>query len=225
MATLYVVATPLGNKGDLSDRAKEILSTANYVFAEDTRTVKQLLSLYGIQMKGAAISYHAQSSAGKSSKIIELLKEDIVAALVTDAGTPAISDPGAGLIAQIREQLPECRMLPVPGPSAITTLLSVAGLPNHRFAFWGFVPLKKGRKTFFEALARSDIPVVFYESPHRIIKTLESLAELMPDKKMVVGREMTKFFEEYPGGTIAELYRYYSSNPGKIKGEFSCVVF
>lgn len=227
MSILYVVATPLGNRGDFTDRAKEVLGSAEYVFAEDTRMLKQLLNLYGVRLQGESISYHAKSTKGKEIRILEILKEnpDAVAALVTDAGTPAISDPGAELVRAVREQIPGCKVLPVPGPSAITALLSVAGLPDHRFAFWGFVPQKKGRKTFLEALAAAAMPVVFYESPHRILKTLEVLAALVPKKRMCIGREMTKHFEEYPVGSVAELYDYYRAHPEKVKGEFSLVVF
>lgn len=226
MSTLYVVATPLGNRGDFTDRAREVLSTAQYVFAEDTRSTKKLLGLYGLEPKGELISYHARSHGEKEERVLELLREpETVAALVTDAGTPAISDPGARLIALVREKIPGCTIVPVPGPSAITALLSVAGLPNHRFSFWGFIPQKKGRSTFFEKLLRSDLPVVCYESPHRILKTLETLSRIAPDRMMVIGREMTKHFEEYPRETASALYHYYKNNPQKTKGEFAFVFF
>ncbi len=226
MSKLYVVATPLGNKGDFTDRAREVLATADYVFAEDTRMLKQLLNLYGIKLHGKSVSYHAKSAKGKEAQILEILKnENVTAALVTDAGTPAISDPGAELVRSIREQIPECAIVPVPGPSAITALLSVAGLPDHRFAFWGFVPQKKGRQTFLQNLAAADIPVVFYESPHRIMKTLSALVLLVPNKQLCIGREMTKHFEEYPSGTVSSIFEYYQAHPEKVKGEFSCVIF
>lgn len=225
MSTLYVVATPLGNRGDFTDRGKEILQRVDYIFAEDTREVRKLLSLYELKTNAKVISYHAKSTDSKEGSILQLLKEEITAALVTDAGTPAISDPGAHLIKQIREQIPECKIYPVPGASAITALLSVAGLDNHRFSFWGFVPLKKGRQTFLQGVASAPEPIVFYESVHRIVKTLEALASIVPEKKVVVGREMTKHFEEYPAGNLYTIWKYYESNPDKVRGEFALVVF
>lgn len=225
MSILYVIATPLGNRSDITIRAKELLQTVEFIFAEDTRMVKKLLALYEITTTAKIISYHSHSSEGKSDQLILLLQnEATTAALVTDAGTPAISDPGAHLISLIYNQVPTCSIIPVPGASAVTSLVSVAGLPTHQFVFLGFVPHKKGRQTFLNQVADSTLSVVFYESPHRIMKTLEFLDTVCPEKTMIIGREMTKQFEEYPRGTVHSLYHYYQAHPDKVRGEFACIV-
>jgi 16S rRNA (cytidine1402-2'-O)-methyltransferase len=224
--TLYVVATPIGNLADCSPRAKEILERATLIIAEDTRTTGQLLKLLGIgqTVKKEFMSSHAQSSAQAMEKTLQACALHDTIALVTDAGTPAISDPGSFFIRHFRELYPEANVIPIPGVSAVITALSVSGFPSSHFEFLGFIPHKKGRQTLFQSLAQKDHTVVLYESPHRILKTLESLQEAIPERIMMIGREMTKQFEEYPVGTVQVLLEHYKSNPDKVRGEFVIVI-
>lgn len=215
---LYVVATPIGNLEDITFRALKVLSEVDFILSEDTRVTKKLLNHF--DLKTNLISFHEYSDEGKYEKIFDLLKNGKKLALVTDAGTPAISDPGSFLIEKVRENFPEIKIVPVPGPSALTAFLSVAGIDIKEFIFLGFPPHKKGRQTFFQRVADLDMPVVFYESTHRLIKALESLEELVPQKQIVVGKEMTKIYEEIIAGKPAELLKYFAENPEKTKGEF-----
>jgi len=221
---LNVVATPIGNLADCSPRAKEVLSNATLVIAEDTRTTGQLLKLLGVEGKKVFMSSHAQSSAAALQKTLEACKDHALIALVTDAGTPAISDPGSFFISHFRTMYPEGLVVPIPGPSAAITALSVSGFPSSHFEFLGFIPHKKGRQTLFAALAVKEHTVVLYESPHRILKTLESLKDALGDRLIMIGREMTKQFEEYPVNTAATLLEYYTAHPDKVRGEFVIVV-
>lgn len=221
--TLYVVATPIGNLSDCSPRAKQVLAEAALVLAEDTRTAKKLFTLLDIPINKTFLSSHAQSSDVSVERSLEACAEHNVIALVTDAGTPAISDPGSYFIHLFREKYPEAQVVPIPGASAVISALSVSGFPASHFEFMGFIPHKKGRQTLFQSLKEKEHAVVLYESPHRILKTLEALQEL-GDRKIMVGREMTKQFEEYPVGTAAELLSYYSTNPDKVRGEFVIVI-
>lgn len=222
---LSIVATPIGNLKDISIRAKEVLAQATLIVAEDTRTTGQLLKLLELQgSKKEYVSSHAQSSDTALQKALERCKEHEYIVLVTDAGTPAISDPGSLFVDQFRVMYPDAIVVPIPGPSALITALSVSGFPGNHFEFLGFLPHKKGRQTLFASMAESKHTVIFYESPHRIIKTLESLAETLGDRKIMVGREMTKAFEEYPRGTAEELLAYYTQHPDKVRGEFVVVI-
>lgn len=222
--TLYVVATPIGNLADCSPRAIKILQEATLVIAEDTRTSGQLFKLLGIEGKKQFLSSHAQSSEGALQKTLEACKEHETIALVTDAGTPAISDPGSFFISHFRALYPETPVVPVPGVSAVITALSVSGFPASHFEFLGFIPHKKGRQTLFQSLNDKEHTVVLYESPHRILKTLEALVEAIGERPIMIGREMTKQFEEYPVGTAASMLAYYAEHPDKVRGEFVVVV-
>jgi 16S rRNA (cytidine1402-2'-O)-methyltransferase len=222
--TLYVVATPIGNLADCSPRAITILSEATLIIAEDTRTTGQLFKLLGIGGEKRFLSSHAQSSASSMDKTLEACKDHEVVALVTDAGTPAISDPGSFFISHFRALYPEAAVVPIPGASATIAALSVSGFSASHFEFMGFIPHKKGRQTLFQSLQAKDHTVVLYESPHRILKTLESLAETLDERLVMVGREMTKAFEEYPVMTAKELLRYYTERPDKVRGEFVIVI-
>ncbi len=222
--TLYVIATPIGNLADCSPRAKEILGQATLVIAEDTRTTGQLLKLLGVGGKKEFLSSHAQSSAQSMEKTLQACALHETIALVTDAGTPAISDPGSFFIQHFRAMYPESAVVPVPGPSAVIAALSVSGFPASHFEFLGFIPHKKGRQTLFQSLAAKEHTIVLYESPHRILKTLESLVEAIGDRPMMIGREMTKQFEEYPVKTAKELLGYYTEHPDKVRGEFVIVI-
>lgn len=221
---LSVVATPIGNLADCSPRAKDVLQNATLVVAEDTRTTGQLFKLLGIEGKKEFVSSHAQSTDSALHKALERCSEHEHIALVTDAGTPAISDPGSHFIAAFRAQYPDAKVVPIPGASAVISALCVSGFPSSHFEFLGFIPHKKGRQTLFAELAVKEHTVVLYESPHRILKTLEALAAGLGDRSIMVGREMTKQFEEYPVGTAAELLTYYQAHPDKVRGEFVIVV-
>jgi 16S rRNA (cytidine1402-2'-O)-methyltransferase len=221
---LYVVSTPIGNLSDCSPRAKEVLTNATLVVAEDTRTSGQLFKLLGIEGKKEFVSSHAQSSTQSLDKALERCKEHDTIALVTDAGTPAISDPGSYFIAHFRALYPDAQVIPIPGPTAAMAALSVSGFPSSHFEFLGFIPHKKGRQTLFNKIKDTAHTVVLYESPHRILKTLESLVEALGNRIIMIGREMTKQFEEYPVGTSAALLAYYTNNPDKVRGEFVIVI-
>lgn len=223
--TLYIVATPIGNLGDISKRALDILSSATLVIAEDTRTTGQLFKLLAISSEGKTFaSFHAQSSVSAIKKALEKCAEHEVIVLVTDAGTPAISDPGSLFVSEFRKIYPDISVVPVPGASAVLSALSVSGFPASHFEFFGFIPHKKGRETLFKKLSTLDHTSVLYESPHRIIKTLESLDQYVSNKQILVAREMTKKFEEYKLGYPKEILEYYTNNKDKVKGEFVIVV-
>lgn len=222
---LNVVATPIGNLKDITVRAKEVLLGATLILAEDTRSIKKLLTLLDIPLGGKVyISSHAQSTSGALQKALEACHGHAIIALVTDAGTPAISDPGSLFIQEFRRAYTEATVVPIPGASAVVAALSVSGFPGNHFEFLGFIPHKKGRKTLFNRIATLSHSTVMYESPHRILKTLEALAEVLGERPVMVGREMTKAFEEYPIGTAAELFSYYNSTPEKVRGEFVIVI-
>jgi 16S rRNA (cytidine1402-2'-O)-methyltransferase len=198
------------------------LGEVDLILCEDTRETGKLFNKYNI--KKPTMSYHAQSKLGKTDKIFALLEEGKDLALVSDAGTPGISDPGAMLVSKIKTELPDVQVIPIPGATAVITALSASGLPTHEFTFLGFLPHKKGRETLFKEIAESKRTMVFYESPHRILKTLESLNKFCPDKKVCIARELTKIYEEFKNGSANELLEYLTQNPVKQKGEFTVLV-
>src|SRR3989339_2142964 len=224
MSKFYVVATPIGNMGDITLRAIETLKSVDLILCEDTRETKKILDKYNINKP--TMSYHAQSKLSKTDKIFELLREGKNLALVSDAGTPGISDPGALLVSKIEEKFDEedVQVVPIPGPSAVIAALSASGLPIHEFNFLGFLPHKKGRETLFKEIAKAKRTMVFYESPHRILKTLESLEKFCPDKKVCVARELTKIYEEFKAGMPVEILEYLNKNKDKVRGEFTVLV-
>ena len=222
MAIFYVVATPIGNMGDITFRALDILKEVDLILCEDTRETGKILHKYDI--KKPTMSYHAQSKLAKTDKIFELLGGGKNLALVSDAGTPGISDPGAMLISKIKQELGGVQVIPIPGATALITALSASGLPTHEFTFLGFLPHKKGRETLFKEIAESKRTMCFYESPHRILKTLEALNKFAPEKKVCIARELTKMYEEIKTGTALELLEYLTVNPIKQKGEFTVLV-
>lgn len=223
MSKFYVVATPIGNLGDITFRAIETLKNVDLILCEDTRVTKKLLDKYGLSKP--TMSYHAQSKLSKINKIFELLKEGNNLALVSDAGTPGISDPGALLVSKIKEHLSESvDVIPIPGVTALIAALSASGLPIHEFIFLGFLPHKKGRETLFKEIKEAKRTVAFYESPHRIFKTLESLEKFCPHKKVCIARELTKIYEEFKTGTPAEILEYLKNNKEKQRGEFTVLV-
>lgn len=224
MKNLYVVATPIGNIKDITYRAKEVLEKSTLILAEDTRVTKKLFNLLSISLIGKTfLSIHAQSSDSSIKKGLDFCLEHDEISLVSDAGTPAISDPGSDFVQAFRYRYDDSCIYPIPGVSAVIAALSVSGFPVNHFEFIGFIPHKKGRKTLFENLSKTEHSVVFYESPHRILKTLDSLISFLPERYIMVGREMTKSFEEYKIGFPKDILNYYEENKDKIKGEF-CVV-
>ncbi len=218
---LYIVATPIGNLGDMTLRALETLKSVDTVLSEDTRVTGNLLRHFEIQKP--LVSFHEHTDADKAEKLIIRMQAGENMALVTDAGTPGISDPGNVLVARAIEA--GVRVVPIPGANALGAIVSVAGIDMREFVFRGFPPHKKGRQTYFQAVADSVIPVIYYESPHRVIKNLELLLELAPEKKVILGRELTKIFEEVVRGTVSEVKTYLESKAGKMKGEFTIVVY
>lgn len=220
---LYIVATPIGNLEDITLRAIRILGEVDYILCEDTRTTQNLLNKYNIKTK--TMSYNAHSTDNKESTIINLLRGGKNLALVSDAGTPTISDPGVMLIANVRKEFgAEANIIPIPGPSALITALCASGISSAEFIFLGFIPHKKGRETIFKEISNSKRVVVFYESTHRILKTLASLIKYSPTFKIVIGRELTKQFEEFVSGTPAEVLEYFNINKDKQRGEFVVIV-
>ncbi len=220
MSTLYIVATPIGNLEDITLRALRVLGEVSVIFCEDTRTTHVLLNKYDI--KTPTESFHSQSPLSKMDRIRALLEEGRDIALVSDAGTPGISDPGMLLVSEIRSRLPEVSVIAIPGASALTAAISVAGKPLHEFTFLGFLPHKKGRQTLFEEIKASERPFVFYESPHRIEKTLESLKG--SGKVVTILREITKVYESYVSGTAEEVLESFIKNPETLRGEFVVIV-
>ncbi|OIO31223.1 16S rRNA (cytidine(1402)-2'-O)-methyltransferase [Candidatus Nomurabacteria bacterium CG1_02_43_90] len=224
MATLYIIGTPIGNLEDITLRALRILKEVDVVLCEDTRVTKRLLSKYEITT--LTMSYHAQSKLAKVDKILALLEEGKNLALVSDAGTPCISDPGSLLLAQVREKFgDEVALVPIPGPSAIITALSSAGISVAEFTFLGFLPHKKGRETLFKEIAQSERVMVFYESTHRILKALESLEKFCgPEREIIVARELTKIYEEFARGTVAGVQAHFAKKADRVRGEFVVIV-
>ncbi|MDP3996345.1 MAG: 16S rRNA (cytidine(1402)-2'-O)-methyltransferase [bacterium] len=220
---LYVVATPIGNMEDITLRALRTLKEADIILCEDTRVTKRILDRYEIKDKKLSV-WNEERSGVSADKVTEWLGEGKKIALVTDAGTPGISDPGGKLLISIKESLPEVKIEAIPGPSALTSALSVAGIPLHDFVFLGFLPHKKGRETIFKEIATAKRPYVFYESPHRILKALESLKKFSPEKKITICRELTKIHEEVVSGTANELLEYFENNKEKVRGEFVVII-
>lgn len=207
--TLYIVATPLGNLGDLSHRAADLLRTVPVVAAEDTRRTRTLLAHLGASP--TLLSFHAHSPERRAASLVEILQDGRDVALVSDAGTPVVSDPGADLVSRVRAA--GIAVVPIPGPSAVATALSAAGLPADRYLFLGFLPRKGGdRKRLLELAARQEWPVVFFEAPSRLGALLQDLAALAgAGRPAVVARELTKRHEEFRAGTLGELAGYYGS--------------
>ncbi len=219
MSKLYIVPTPIGNLQDITLRALEVLKSVDIVLAEDTRTSKFLLQHYGIEKR--ILSHHQHNEHQALKEVIRLLKEGTSIALVSDAGTPGISDPGYLLIREcVREDVPvEC----LPGATAFVPALVMSGIPCDRFVFEGFLPQKKGRHTRLSALKEESRTIVFYESPHRLVKLLEECCEYFgPERIASVSRELTKMFEENKRGTVEELKIYFSQKT--VKGEIVVVV-
>lgn len=217
---LYIVATPIGNLKDISLRALEVLKTVDYIICEDTRQTKKLLFHYNIHV--TTISYHQHSKLKKINYIIRLLKKGKELALVSDAGTPGIADPGNKLVSAVLKQIDKVVVMPIPGPTALASALSISGFPTDKFSFYGFLPIKKGRKKILEQVIKNKTAVVIYESPYRIIKTLQELKKAGLDRDIVLCRELTKKFETIYRGNVNEVIDQLKNNT--IKGEFVMVI-
>ena len=218
---LSIVSTPIWNLEDITLRALRILREADYIACEDTRMTGQLLVHYEIPNGGRLMSFHSHSGDFKVEKIIALLKEGKHVALVSDAGTPGISDPGYILIKKSIEE--GIVVTPIPWASAVLSALVASGMESHHYLYLGFLPVKKWRQTMLKSLVNKEYTVVVYESVHRIEKTLAELEEYLGwDTYIVVGREITKKFEEFRRGPISEVREYYKWE-GKVKGEFVLV--
>ncbi len=225
---LYIIATPIGNLADITIRAVEVLSKVDKIICEDTRTTKKLLDRYKI--KTPTVSFYKKIKKGKSIKPVPKLEEItqlLIAknnlAFVSDAGTPGISDPGNQLVAQALSI--NSPVIPIPGVSALTTLVSVAGINLTQFVFLGFPPHKKGRETFFKEIKVLKYPVIYFESPHRVIKNLTLLKKLAVAKNIILGREMTKIFEEIIRGKVENVLAYFEEHKDKIKGEMVVIIY
>lgn len=220
---LSVVATPMGNLEDVTLRALRVLKEADVIACEDTRTSKKLLSHYDIHVP--LTSFHTHSGEKGFAKILALLEEGKNLALICDAGTPGISDPGLELVSVVRERLPNVVVEAIPGPSALAAAISIAGLRAASFTFYGFLPLKKGRETLFKEIASSERASIFYESPHRILKTVGALVKVLPDSRRVgLFRELTKMHEEVLIGSARELVDTLTADANHQRGEFVAIV-
>lgn len=215
---LYIVATPIGNLEDITLRAIRVLKEANYVFAEDTRVTKKLLS--HLDINNIVYRYDEHSKYHQIENILNLLKEGKSVALVTDAGTPCISDPGWELVdAVLKENI---KVIPIPGASAMTAAASVAGITMRRFSFEGFLPKKKGRQTLLKSFKDEERSIIIFESPNRIEKTLKDIEEFVGVREVVIIREITKIYEEILRGTTTELMEKLKAKP--IKGEIVLLI-
>lgn len=215
---LYVVSTPIGNLSDITYRATHILTNVDLIAAEDTRVTGILLKHYGIQKK--MIPYYSYNQKKQTSVIIRYLNNQKSIALVSDAGTPGISDPAYVLVRSAIAH--DIRVIPIPGPSALLASLVVSGLPVNRFVFEGFLPLKKGRKSKLESLMTETRTMVFYESPHRILRTLREMSAVWGNRHCVMGREITKKFEEFYRGQLLDLETHLQEK--SIKGEIVLII-
>lgn len=221
LGKLSIVATPIGNLEDITLRALRTLKECDVIYAEDTRVVSKLLARY--EIKKPLQRLDAATEIKKADEIITHLEVGKHVAFVSDAGTPTISDPGARLVAHVRTQLPGAVIEAVPGVSALIAALSIAGLDSTGFTFLGFLPHKKGRQTALKALTESDVPVVVYESPHRIEKLLMEL-EVVQVARVTIARELTKIHEELISGNPQEMRAYFSAHPERVRGEFVVII-
>ena len=215
---LFVVGTPIGNLEDITLRAISTLQNVDLILAEDTRNSKKLLSAHNIDTK--MMSYHEHSNEKETKRIISLLLDGKNLALISDAGTPTISDPGYGLIRDCIKK--EIKIIPIPGASAITTAMSVSGLPSDSFTFFGFLPQKKGRIKKIKELLNVDNTIILFESPFRLEKTLNQLKEYLGNRSVVVGRELTKLYEEIIRGNLEDVIKNFSKS--KVKGEIVIMI-
>ena len=215
---LFVVGTPIGNLADITYRAVDTLNSVDFIFAEDTRVSKKLLNHYKIDKK--IYSYHDHSKDSEVEKLTNLLENGNDVALISDAGTPTVSDPGYRLIRDCVKKGVD--IVPIPGPSAVTAALSVAGLPSDSFTFVGFLPQKKGRIKKIEQLSEINNTIILFESPHRLLKTLNQLFEILGNRQVAIGRELTKLYEEIIRGNLKDVTQEFSKK--SVKGEIVIMI-
>jgi len=215
---LYIIATPIGNLKDFTFRAVDILQEVDHIFAEDTRTSITLMKHYNITTN--LDSYHEHNKIQKIPKIIKLLNEGKNIGLISDAGTPTISDPGYKLIRACIDE--EINIIPIPGASAVTAALSASGLPSDSFFFLGFLPKKKGRKKKISFLKCLENTIIIFESPHRLLKTLRELHDELGERPIIVARELTKLYEEIIRGNFNSVIEFFESK--KVKGEIVIII-
>lgn len=222
MGTLFLIATPIGNLEDITLRALDTLRGASLILAEDTRVTKRLLTAHKIE--APLVRFDEYAPPARYDEVMRELTRGARIALVTDAGTPAIADPGWKLVRYVRKKLPDAAIVPIPGPSSIATALSAAGIPADTFTFAGFPPQKKGRATFFRELSALTFrPVVLFESPHRITRTLAELGNALGEThEIFVARELTKLYEELWSGTLLAAHEHFTGTKGK--GEFVLIL-
>lgn len=221
-ATLYIVATPIGNLKDITYRAVEVLGTVDWIAAEDTRHTQRLLQALGLNKP--LLSLHDHNEQARSQQLLDKLQAGESGALVSDAGTPLINDPGFHLVKLLRQQ--GVNVVPIPGPSAVITALCAAGLPTDRFSYEGFLPAKNQKRLqVLQTLKNDTRTLVFYESPHRLTESLQAMLDVFgAERQMVAAREMTKTYEQFVAGSIAEVVAYFDANADKVRGEFVLMV-
>ncbi len=218
---LSIVATPIGNLEDITLRALRTLKECDGIYAEDTRVISKLLARY--EIKKPLRRLDAVTEIKKADEVIARLEAHEHIVFVSDAGTPGISDPGARLVARVRERMPGAIVEAIPGPSALTVALSIAGIAATEFTFLGFLPHKKGRQTALKKISTSEIPVVLYESPHRVLRLLKEL-EALDVSRVIIARELTKIHEEVVSGTPHELLQHFALHPDTVRGEFVVII-
>lgn len=220
--SLYIVATPIGNLADITQRALDTLHQVDLIAAEDTRHSGKLLSHFGIQTR--MFPLHDHNEKQKSQSLINKIKEGQNIALISDAGTPLISDPGYNLVNIAREQ--SVNVVPIPGPSAVITALSAAGLPTDKFMFCGFLPVKQQAKaTELAALKQADFTTVFYESPRRVVDTLRAINEVLgSDREVVLAKELTKHYEAFCKGNAEYIIQWLDEDPDRQQGEMAVII-
>ncbi|HNW96394.1 MAG TPA: 16S rRNA (cytidine(1402)-2'-O)-methyltransferase [Candidatus Paceibacterota bacterium] len=218
---LYIVATPIGNLQDITLRALDVLKSVDFVLCEDTRHTLKLLNHF--EIKKPLISYHQHSRLQKMESIIDLLRQGKDLALVSDAGTPGVCDPGNKLIEEVLKQLPETEIIPIPGVSTLAAMLSICGINSDRFLFLGFLPIKKKRKEFLGKIIDAEYPVIFFESPYKVVKTLKEIGKLDLNLRVIVGKELTKMFERIYRGNIMEVAEKIEKD--KARGEYAVIVY
>lgn len=218
---LYIIATPIGNLQDISERARKTLSQADIIACEDTRVTKKLFSLLGISLNKKFIAYEDHQEENRAQSLIDLINEGNAVALVSDAGSPLISDPGYKLVRLCREQ--NIYVTAVPGACAVVTALQLSGLPSNRFMFAGFIPNKdKARRDLMTELATINTTLIFYETAPRLLNTLQTAAEIFGEREVVAVREMTKMYEETVGGSFSEIISHFAAN--EPRGEFVLLI-
>lgn len=222
MGILSIVATPIGNLEDITLRALRTLKEADYVLCEDTRNSRKLLDRF--EIKTPTVSYHQHSKINRLEQIVAWLKGGKNLALISDAGTPGLSDPGGELVALVRKSAPETNIICIPGASALSAAISIAGLPLDRFNFFGFLPHKKGRQTLLKEITAQKYPVILYESKYRVVKLLQEIIDLKMKKNVMIFKELTKIHERVYSGLAEEILVQLEKDPAATKGEFVVII-